>query len=302
MSIILNMIPSILMMVSPILITSAGGMICERSGVVNIALEGLLQIGAFAAASTHVILEFSCGAFSPWIALVVGAFFGMVFSSIHAYAAISLKADQTISGTGINLLANGVTIFFSQVLFQADRTKPYKVGILPGPGGVYPTVYIALVVILAVWFLLYKTAFGLRLRACGEHPSAAASVGVNVIKMRYFAVLASGLLAGLAGGCLVLTETIQYTSTTINGTGFIALAAVSFGRWRPIGISLSSLLFGAAVAFSIYVVNIPTLKNALPAEFFSLLPYVITLLALVVFSGKNYAPASAGKPYEKTGS
>ncbi len=302
MSIILNMIPSILMMVSPILITSAGGMICERSGVVNIALEGLLQIGAFAAASTHVILELSCGAFSPWIALVVGAFFGMVFSSIHAYAAISLKADQTISGTGINLLANGVTIFFSQVLFQADRTKPYKVGILPGPGGIYPTVYIALIVILAVWFLLYKTSFGLRLRACGEHPSAAASVGINVIKLRYFAVLASGLLAGLAGGCLVLTETIQYTSTTINGTGFIALAAVSFGRWRPIGISLSSLLFGTAVAFSIYVVNIPALKNALPAEFFSLLPYVITLLALVVFSGKNYAPAAAGKPYEKTGS
>ncbi len=299
MSIILHMIPSILMMVSPILITAAGGMICERSGVVNIALEGLLQVGAFSAAATHVLLETTCGVFSPWIALLVGAFFGMVFSSIHAYASISLNADQTISGTGINLLSNGVTIFFSQVIFHADRTKPYQVGMMPGPGGIYPTVFIAIAVVLVVWFVLYKLPFGLRLRACGEHPGAAASVGINVVRIRYFAVLASGLLAGLAGGCLVLTETIQYTSNTINGTGFIALAAVSFGRWRPLGISLSSLLFGVAVAFSIYVVNIPALKNALPAEFFSLLPYVITLLALVVFSGKNYAPLAAGKPYEK---
>ncbi len=302
MNVIINMIPSVLMMVSPILITAAGGMICERSGVVNIALEGLLQIGAFAAASTHVILEAGLGSFSPWIALVAGAFFGTVFSMIHAYASVSLKADQTISGTGLNLLANGITIFFSQILFQADRTKPYQVGMMPGPGGIYPTFYIAIAVILLTWFMLHKTAFGLRLRACGEHPGAAASVGVNVIGIRYFGVLASGFLAGLAGGCLVLTQTIQYTSTTINGTGFIALAAVSFGRWRPLGISLSSLLFGTAVAFSIYVVNIPSLKNALPSEFFSLLPYVITLLALVVFSGKNYAPVASGKPYDKSGS
>ena len=128
---------------------------------------------------------------------------------------------------------------------------------------------------------------------------AAASVGIKVKKIRYIAVLTSGFLGGLAGGCLVLTQTIQFTSTTINGTGFIALAAVSFGRWRPAGISLSSLLFGAAVAFSIYVVNIPSLKNLLPSEFFSLLPYVITIVALVVFSGKNYAPLAAGKPYDK---
>lgn len=298
---LLGMIPSVLMIVSPILITAAGGMICERSGVVNIALEGLMSIGAFAAAATHVLMEGSVSG-SIWIALFIGSVFGMIFSLIHAFAAISLNADQTVSGTGINLLANGITIFFAQILFSQDRTKPFQNGMMPGLFGIYPTALIAIVVILLSWFILYKLPFGLRLRACGENPSAAASVGIKVNKIRYIAVLISGLLAGLAGGCLVFTQTIQYTNNTINGTGFIALAAVSFGRWRPAGISGASLLFGSAVAFSIYVVNIPFLRKLLPSEFFSLLPYVITLLALVVFSGKNYAPLSCGKPYEKSGS
>ena len=301
MSSLIGMLPSVLMIVSPILITACGGMICERSGVVNIALEGLMGIGAFAAAAFHVLNEVALGGASVWIALLVGAFCGMLMSLIHAFASISLNADQTISGTGINLIVNGITIFMAQILFNADRTQPYQMGMKPimSIGGIYPTAFIALAVVLIVWFVMYKLPFGLRLRACGEHPQAAASVGIKVKKIRYIAVLTSGFLGGLAGGCLVLTQTIQFTSTTINGTGFIALAAVSFGRWRPAGISLSSLLFGAAVAFSIYVVDIPSLKNLLPSEFFSLLPYVITIVALVVFSGKNYAPLAAGKPYDK---
>jgi simple sugar transport system permease protein len=223
----------------------------------------------------------------------------MVLSLIHAYAAISLQADQTVSGTGINLLSGGLTIFLAQILFDMDRTASYQVGMMPGLFNIYPTAFVALAVIAVVWFSLYKLPFGLRLRSCGEHPSAAASAGINVCALRYIAVLASGFLAGLAGGCLVLTQTIQYTSTTINGTGFIAVAAVSFGRWRPLGISLSSLLFGSAVAFAIYVVNIPALRSLFPSEVFSLLPYVITLLALVAFSGKNYAPRAAGIPYAR---
>ncbi len=295
-----RMIPSVLMMVSPILIAALGGMISERSGVTNIALEGLMGIGAFTAATTHVLLE-ATTPLSVWIALLVAATSGCIVSLIHAYASVSLKADQTVSGTGINLLSMGGTVFLCQVIFRQERTEPYKLGMMPGLGGIYPTAYIALAMLIATWYVLYKRPFGLRLRACGEHPAAAASAGIDVRKMRYIAVLASGAYAGLAGGCLVLTQTIQYTNMTINGAGFIALAAVSFGRWLPKGILGSSLLFGTAVALAIYMVNIESLRS-LPPEFFSIMPYLITLVTLVIFSGKDYAPRACGQPYEKGGS
>ncbi|HOC29403.1 MAG TPA: ABC transporter permease [Treponemataceae bacterium] len=295
---IFSKIPTILMLVSPILITATGGMMCERSGVVNIALEGLMVFGAFAAASVHFFLEPLFGPGSIWISLLAGALFGMLFSVIHAVAAISLKADQTVSGTGINLLATGVTVFLSQILFKQDRTKQFMLGMMPGPGGVYPTAWIAFAVLFIAWFFLYKKPAGLRLRACGENPHAAASVGIDVIRIRYTAVLLSGFLAGLAGGCLVLTTNTQFNSTTVNGHGFIALAVVSFGRWKPLGIGAASLLFGTALAFSI-IANDYVLLRSLPSEVFNILPYAITLLALVLFSGKNYAPVAAGKPYEK---
>lgn len=295
---ILGKIPTILMLVSPILITATGGMICERSGVVNIALEGLMVFGAFAAATTHFFLEPVLGGNSVWVALLVGSAFGMLFATVHAFASISLNADQTVSGTGINLLANGVTIFLSQIFFKQDRTKQFMLGMMPGPGGVYPTAYIALAVILVAWFMLYARPAGLRLRACGENPHAASSVGVNVTRIRYIAVLCSGLLAGLAGGCLVLTTNTQFNSTTVNGHGFIALAVVSFGRWKPLGIAGASLLFGTALAFSIIASDYGALR-VLPTEVFNIMPYAITLLTLVIFSGKNYAPLASGKPYEK---
>ena len=300
MSTMINMLPSVLMIVAPILITAIGGMICEKSGVVNIALEGLMAIGACTAAAAHVLMEAS-GVnhnLSLFLALLFGFIVGGLFSLVHAVAAINLNADQTISGTGINLLSSGVTIFASQILFNADRTREFRMGMQTDALGVYPTAYIAVGVVIISWFLLYKIPFGMHLRACGEHPGAAESVGINVKKMRYFAVVASGVLAGLAGGCVVLTQTIQYTSNTINGRGFIALAAVSFGRWRPLGVMGAAFLFGTAQAFSIIANNIPALR-VLPSEVFNILPYVVTLVALVLFSGKNYAPSSAGKPYEK---
>ena len=297
---IFGLLPSILMMVAPILIAAIGGMIAERSGVTNIGLEGLMGFGAFGAATFHALLEPTLPG-SVWVALVAAMLIGALFSLIHAYAAISLKADQTVSGTGINLLAIGITVFLCQIIFKQERTEPYKLGMMPGPGGVYPTAYIAVVVLVASWYLLYRRPVGLRLRACGEHPAAAASAGIDVKKYRYLAVLASGALAGLAGGCLVLTQTIQYTNMTINGAGFIALAAVSFGRWTPKGVGGASLLFGTAVALAIYMVNIPSMRS-LPPEFFSVMPYIITLITLVIFSGKDYAPKAVGIPYEKGGS
>ncbi|AEC02330.1 ABC transporter permease [Parasphaerochaeta coccoides] len=299
MNLFFNAIPSILMIVSPILIVAIGGMICERSGVVNIALEGLMGLGACATASAHVLMETAgMGAPSIWLALLIGSLVGMLFSVIHAFASINLKANQTISGTGINLLADGVTIFAAQVLFSADRTRGFRMGMQTDALGIYPTVYIAIGVVILSWFVLYRLPFGMHLRACGEHPSAADSVGINVKGIRYFGVLTSGFLAGLAGGCIVLTQTIQYTSNTINGRGFIALAAVSFGRWRPAGVAAAALLFGVAQALYLFTGGIPALK-ALPSEVFNIMPYLITLIALVVFSGKNYAPLASGQPYEK---
>lgn len=297
---LLRMIPSVLMIVSPILIAAVGGMICERAGIVNIALEGLMAIGAFTAATTHYFLQGSTP-LSVWIAILAGGFVSLVVSLIHAYASISLNANQVISGTGINLLATGGTTFLAQVIFRMERTEPFKLGMMPGPGGIYPTAWIALVIVLLSWYILYRRPFGLRLRSCGEHPQAAASAGIDVRKMRYIAVMTSGFLGGVAGGCLVLTQTIQYTINTINGAGFIALAAVSFGRWLPKGVTGASLLFGTAVALSIYMVNIESLRF-LPSEFFSVMPYIITLVTLVVFSGKDYAPRASGQPYERSGS
>jgi len=298
--ILVGMLPSILMIVAPILIAAIGGMICERAGVVNIALEGLMAFGAMAAATSHRLLEVPFGAFSVTFALIMAALIGGLFSLIHAFASITLKADQVISGTGINLLSAGVTVFLCQIIFQQERTQPFRLGMMPIRflGGIYPTAWIALAVLVVAWFMLYKRPWGLRLRACGEHPEAAASAGINVYRIRYIAVIISGILAGLAGGCLVLTQTIQYTVTTINGKGFIALAAVSFGRWLPLGVFGSSLLFGTSAALAVYIINIHALMF-LPPEFFNLLPYAITLITLVFFSGKDYAPRAAGKPYER---
>ena len=292
-----NMLPSTLMIVSPILIAAIGGMICERSGVVNIALEGLMAMGAMSAAVCHVLLESRIG-FSIPVAMLLSAVVGGLFSLIHAFASISLQADQIISGTGLNLLSNGITVFVCQLLFRMDRSMNYRMGMRSGIFGIYPTVWIALAILALSWFILYKRPWGLRLRAAGEHPQALASAGVNVIRIRYIAVLISGILAGLAGGCIVLTQDIQFTVNTINGKGFIALAAVSFGRWIPLGVLGSSFLFGLSSALAVNIINISSLAF-LPSEFFNAMPYLITLITLVLFSGKDYAPRAIGKPYDK---
>ena len=292
-------ISTIMMRAAPILIIATGGMICERSGVTNVGLDGLMSIGACTAAIVHQLMEAAgVGRISLTVALLVAALVSMLISVLHAIASVDLKADQTISGTGINLLAAGITVFACQRIYGTDRSTEFKMGMVKDGLGFYPTLYIAIVVVVLAWFLLYKTPFGMHLRACGEHPAAADSVGINVRRIRYIGVLSSGFLGGLAGGCAVLTQTIQYTNTFVNGRGFIALAAVAFGRWTPLGVTGASLLFGTSLALSTISAMTPALK-AIPTQVFNIIPYLVTLIALVIFSGRDYAPKAVGIPYEK---
>ena len=292
-------ISTIMMLAAPILIIATGGMICERSGVTNVGLDGLMSIGACTAAIVHQLLEAAgVGRISLTVALLAAALVSMLISVLHAIASVDLKSDQTISGTGINLLATGITVFVCQRIYGTDRSTEFKMGMVKDGIGFYPTLYIAIVVVVLAWFILYKTPFGMHLRACGEHPAAADSVGINVRRIRYIGVLSSGFLGGLAGGCAVLTQTIQYTNTFVNGRGFIALAAVAFGRWTPRGVTWASVLFGASLALSTISSMTPALK-VIPSELFNIVPYLVTLIALIAFSGRDYAPKAVGIPYEK---
>ncbi|MCF7925939.1 MAG: ABC transporter permease, partial [Candidatus Izimaplasma sp.] len=250
---------------------------------------------------------------APWIGLIIGALAGGLISIIHAYLSVNLNADQVISGTGINLLAAGVTVYLAQIIFGQQRTDTFQRGFvkasfptlskIPVIGdiffeNIYTTVYVALVLVVVAWFVIYKTAFGLRLRSTGENPHAADSMGINVTRMRYIGVILSGLFAGLAGAIMVLTQDTQYTVVSIHGTGFIALAALIFGRWKPFGLLFAGLFFGFSQILSLYSVDIP-LISGLPLEFFNALPYVLTVVALVVFSSQVVGPKAVGEPYDK---
>jgi simple sugar transport system permease protein len=311
MSILLTMLPIAFVYASPIIIAALGGLFSERSGVVNIALEGIMMVGGFAAASVTVILE-PVTPMAGYIGLLAGVLAGMVFSLLHAFASVNLKADQVVSGTALNILAGGLTIYLCQIFFNQQRTRAFTTGLvklsLPGLGdvpilgplffkNVSPPFYAAILLVLLTFFVVYKTPFGLRLRACGEHPQAAASMGISVIKMRYSGVIISGALAGLAGGSMVLTQDIQFTIASVHGTGFIALGCLIFGKWNPFGVLGAGLFFGFAQASSIYAKDIPFLR-AVPLEVFYMLPYVLTAVALVVFSGKSVGPKAAGEIYD----
>ncbi len=307
------MTPAILYYTSPIAIAALGGLISERSGIVNIALEGIMLFGAFVCAVSTYYIEQIPGmeSYAVWIALLLSAIFGMLFSWLHAFASIRLKADQVISGTALNILASGLTVFLCQMIFQQERSIGWLHGLKRGIPGLndlpiigdfisqnYPTIWLTVALVFIVYFVLYKTPFGLRLRSCGEYPQAAASVGINVEKMRYIGVLSSGFLAGLAGGVMVLTlGTGQFTAFVIHGFGFIALAALIFGKWNPFGVLGASLFFGLSQVLAIYYKDFPILQD-LPNVVFLVFPYVMTIIALIVFSGKTKGPAAAGEIYD----
>jgi simple sugar transport system permease protein len=311
MNILYSMLPIAFAYSSPLIIAALGGLFSERSGVVNIALEGIMMVGGFTAATVTVLLEPITPMAGYW-GLVAGLAAGCVYSLLHAFASVNLKADQVISGTAVNILAGGLTVYLAQIFFNQQRTKAFNTGLvkitipslesLPVVGPLFfkdvsPPFYAALILVALTWFVVYKTPFGLRLRSCGEHPQAAASMGINVLRFRYYGVMLSGCLAGLAGGAMVLTQDIQYTAVSIHGAGFIALACLIFGKWNPMGVLGAGLFFGFSQALSIFATDIPFLKG-IPNEFFYLLPYALTIVALIVFSGKAVGPKAAGEIYD----
>ncbi len=293
----------------PMLMTSLGGLYSERSGVTNLGLEGLMLVGYFASAITIKMTQDSLGINALALGLVMGVAAGAVFSLLHAFASINLKADQVISGTAVNMLASALTVYLARTISGSGNVRilmgivrkniPFlsEIPIL-GPlffSQSYWTTWVSLLIWALSWVLLYKTSFGLRLRACGEHPSAVASAGVNVHRMRYFGVVMSGALSGLGGSIILITYSGEFNGT-VAGLGFLSIAALIFGQWKPLGILGATFFFGIATTIANVSQVIPSLK-VIPPVYFKVFPYVATLLALVLFSKNSAAPKASGEPF-----
>lgn len=283
---------------TPLILAALGGVFSERSGVVNIALEGIMLMGAF----SSVVAAYYTG--NPWAGVLAAIITGALFAGIHAVVSIKYKANQVVSGTAINIMAGGLTIFLLRILFNVEGTSP-SVAKLPSwkiPGTDYafnPLVYAAMLLVFVSWVVLYKTPFGLRIRAVGEHPRAADTVGINVYNIRYISVILSGVLAGLAGAHLAIGEGSVFVRYMTGGRGFIALAAMIFGNWHPVGAMGAALLFGYAEALQISLAGISIGGVVVPSQFIAMLPYVTTIVVLAGFIGRSVPPAADGIPYEK---
>ncbi|MFA6681250.1 MAG: ABC transporter permease, partial [Sphaerochaeta sp.] len=285
----------------PMLVTSLGGLYSERSGVTNIGLEGLMLVGYFASAITIKLTEATLGINALPVGILVGVVAGAIFSLLHAFASINLRADQIISGTAINMLAGALTVYLARTISGSGNVRifmgiirkniPFLANIpILGPlffSQTYWTTWLCLLIWALSWVLLYKTSFGLRLRACGEHPSAVASAGINVRLMRYFGVVMSGALAGLGGAVILVTYSGEFNGT-VAGLGFLSLAALIFGQWKPLGILGATFFFGIATTIANVSQVIPSL-NVIPPVVFKVFPYIATLVALVAFSKKSAA-------------
>ena len=296
----------------PLLITALGALYCERSGVINIGLDGFMIIGSFSGALTILKLQDSMpnSTLPLWIGLVVAFIVGMLFSLLHAFASINLNADQTISGTAINMMAGAITIFLARTIAGSGRIRiksgfyPMDIPVLskiPVIGDLffkktYITTWLALAILLISTFLLYKTRFGLRLRSCGEHPQAADAAGINVYRMRYIGVLLSGGLSALGGAIILVTYSGEFNGS-VAGLGFLALAALIFGQWKPLGILGATFFFGIATTIANVSQVIPAL-GSIPPVALKVFPYVVTLIALVLFSKSSQAPKASGEPFD----
>jgi simple sugar transport system permease protein len=304
------LISSTLTYAAPLIIAGMGSIMSETSGVVNIGIEGQMTIGAFTCAAVSVLTA------NPWLGLLAGAMAGAFFGFLHALASITFKADQTISGIAVNLLAPGAAIYFCKAIFEGStQTRPVELSDkLPVVlGGVFPaesffsymfknylSVYACLVLAAGVWFLLFKTRYGLRIRAVGEHPRAAATLGISVFGVRYFCVLLSGILAALGGAIIPLSTVSYFFPSIISGQGFIAIAAVIFGKFKPKSTVLACLLFGFCKSLALALGN-PKFGLSVSVHLLNMIPYIITLTVLL-FIGRSHAPAASGKIYDPSAS
>ena len=318
MDVLIYIIQNALPVMIPLLLVALGGMCSERSGVINIALEGIMLIGAFA--GTLVVYFMQGSGMDPQMLLLVGmlaaAVAGIVYSLLLGIAAIHLKADQTISGTALNMFAPALMLLVCKMAFMSDgvtTSVAFYIQKIPVLGDIpligelffqktYLTVIIGMLILVVVTIMFYKTKFGLRLRACGEHPQAADSVGINVYKMRYAGVILSGILGGI-GGFFYAVSVMDGNSnghTGVAGFGFLALAVMIFGQWKPMSIFLAALFFAFLRTVAYSVPLIPFLANlGIDNAIYKMLPYVATMIILAFTSKKSRAPKAEGIPYDK---
>ncbi len=301
----------------PLLIVALGGLFSEKSGVTNIALEGIMIIGAFAGVVTvNTFSGIIPGQILFIIAIIVSGIAGLVYSFFHAWASIRLKAEQTISGTALNLFAPAFCIFISRAVYgtqQINFADSFHINKIPVLGDIpfigpaffsncYISTYIGIALLIVFAVILKKTRFGLRLSACGENPDAAASVGISVVRTRYAGVLLSGILGGMGGIVFVIPTSTNFSSS-VAGYGFLALAVLILGQWKAWGVLLAALFFGMLKAVSSSYSGIPALAALnMPSEVYKIIPYVLTIVVLIISSGRSRAPKAGGRPYDDGGS
>ncbi|PJK17849.1 sugar ABC transporter permease [Chryseomicrobium excrementi] len=298
---------------APLIFVAIGGVFSEKSGVINIGLEGLMVMGAFVGIVFNLTFADQLGGSTIWFSLLAAMVVSGIFSLLHAVASISFRADQTISGVAINMLGVAIALFAVKLIYDKGQTDyvseqfiRFDIPVLSdipfiGPmffSDVYSTSILAIAVAILAWFVIYKTPFGLRLRAVGEHPMAADTMGVKVNRMRYIAVVLSGMLAGIGGAAYAQSISYEFSHSTINGQGFMALAAMIFGKWHPLGAMGAALFFGLAQSLKIVGGSIDFIDQV-PTVYLDILPYVLTILALAGFIGKASAPKAIGQPYIK---
>ena len=288
----LALIFSTIRLSTPLILAAIGGLFSERSGVINIALEGMMLAGAFTAAA----ITYATG--SAWLGLAAAAGAGVLIALVHAVACIRFKADQVVVGTAINIMMIGLPGFLSGAFFLSSGSTPQIAieHLLPRA-----PIVMAFAAVPIAWYVLYRTPFGLRLRAVGENPEAADAAGLNVANIRYSGVLLSGVLAAIAGAYLSIGQSSLFTRNMTSGRGFIALAALIFGKWRPVQTMLACLFFGFTEAITIQmqgVVKLPSGED-IPVHFIQMVPYVLTIVVLAGFIGHSHPPRALGRPYEK---